>query len=347
MKKEKIIFVVLIFCIMIVTSVFAENVAVYDEDIDIGDKTEGQGAGDINNYRYERNSDGPKTVTLTEYIGVARINYIPQDLDGKFDVTRVADELFAGSTNLYQAGIQDGIRILGKGVFKNCFKMSQAAIGTGITIIPEDTFYGGINLKRVSGGENVTEIKSRAFYNCNSLINMELSNNIKKIGDQAFFNCRYWNIKSLPANVETIGSEAFKDCEYFNTNVLVMPTTVKSIGNSAFENTQINYMKFSNENLPTIGNDVFGGTILLPLGWREKYNNSTKGYEKYNIMEMFFGDANNDNFINSTDAAMVLDIFKNDTSPEDEVEFMKIDMNGDGALDSTDAAMILDIFKNS
>lgn len=345
MKKEKIIFVVLIFCIMLMTSVFAETVDVYNEDL--GDHTGEQAAGDINNYNYEKNNDGSNTVTLTKYIGTATINYIPENLDNKFYVTRLADKLFEGSNRLYQAGIQNGITSLGKAVFKNCSKMSQASIGTGIKVIPEETFYGGLSLRKVNGGKNVVEVKARAFYNCTSLITMELSDNIKKIGDQAFFNCRYWNISSLPTSVEEIGNEAFKDCAYFDKNVLVLPSTLKSIGDRAFENTKINYLKFSNDNLPTIGENVFDGTILLPIGWRDKYNNSTKGYDNYNIVEMLFGDANNDEYINSTDASMVLDMFKNTTSPEDEMEFMKIDMNGDGLLNSTDASIILDIFKNS
>ncbi len=56
------------------------------------------------------------------------------------------------------------------------------------------------------------------------------------------------------------------------------------------------------------------------------------------------GDINKDTFINSTDAALVLDIFKNGGATEQ--DFIMGDMNGDNQLDSTDAATILDIFKN-
>lgn len=57
------------------------------------------------------------------------------------------------------------------------------------------------------------------------------------------------------------------------------------------------------------------------------------------------GDMNNDNFVNSTDAAMVLDCFKNNNATEE--DFARGDMDNNNMLNATDAAMILDIFKNS
>ncbi len=57
------------------------------------------------------------------------------------------------------------------------------------------------------------------------------------------------------------------------------------------------------------------------------------------------GDIDNDGYINSTDAAIVLDFFKN--SGATNKDFQYGDMNGDNLLNSTDAAMILDIFKSS
>ncbi len=57
------------------------------------------------------------------------------------------------------------------------------------------------------------------------------------------------------------------------------------------------------------------------------------------------GDMNVDGFINSTDAALILDKFKNQNITAQ--DFERGDMNNDDLLNSTDAAMILDIFKNS
>ena len=57
------------------------------------------------------------------------------------------------------------------------------------------------------------------------------------------------------------------------------------------------------------------------------------------------GDVNMDKQINATDAAKVLDLFKNNNATTKEI--ILGDMTGDGLLNSTDAALILDLFKNS
>lgn len=56
------------------------------------------------------------------------------------------------------------------------------------------------------------------------------------------------------------------------------------------------------------------------------------------------GDINNDNKINSTDAAIVLDKYKNGGITKTDLQ--RGDVNEDGLLNSYDAVMILDIFKN-
>lgn len=57
------------------------------------------------------------------------------------------------------------------------------------------------------------------------------------------------------------------------------------------------------------------------------------------------GDMNADTYVNSTDAAIVLDIFKSNNATNEDL--LHGDMNEDNLLNSIDAAMILDVFKNS
>ena len=73
-------------------------------------------------------------------------------------------------------------------------------------------------------------------------------------------------------------------------------------------------------------------------------------YEKeytinFSALEYQKGDVNKDTYINATDAAMILDLFKNQNAVQDNYDYG--DMNNDNLLNSTDAAMVLDIFKNS
>lgn len=57
------------------------------------------------------------------------------------------------------------------------------------------------------------------------------------------------------------------------------------------------------------------------------------------------GDVNNDGYINSTDAAFVLDFFKYGNATQ--TEFIRADVNEDNIINSIDAALILDIYKSN
>ena len=55
------------------------------------------------------------------------------------------------------------------------------------------------------------------------------------------------------------------------------------------------------------------------------------------------GDISKDGFVNATDAALVLDLYKNGGATSEDIELA--DLNLDSILNSVDAAMILDIYK--
>ncbi len=57
------------------------------------------------------------------------------------------------------------------------------------------------------------------------------------------------------------------------------------------------------------------------------------------------GDINRDGAINSIDASLIIDKYKNNKVYKDDLN--RADMNGDNALNSTDASMIIDMYKNN
>ena len=57
------------------------------------------------------------------------------------------------------------------------------------------------------------------------------------------------------------------------------------------------------------------------------------------------GDVNQDKAINSIDASMVIDIYKNNT--EDALLRILADVNGDGAINALDSSLIIDIYKKN
>ncbi len=98
----------------------------------------------------------------------------------------------------------------------------------------------------------------------------------------------------------------------------------------------------------TLNNGV--GTTKVKVKFDGTKYGKTEDYVKeytlnFSILDYRKGDVNKDGFIDSTDAAIVLDLFKNGGATEENFKFG--DMNNDNQLNSTDAAMILDIFKSS
>ena len=96
-------------------------------------------------------------------------------------------------------------------------------------------------------------------------------------------------------------------------------------------------------NVP-LGKITFANRIGYTKGLNLSQSGSVNVGEVSNV-EIIKGDMNKDTFVNSTDAAMVLDKYKNGNATAE--DFERGNMNGDTVLNATDAAMILDIYKNS
>lgn len=102
------------------------------------------------------------------------------------------------------------------------------------------------------------------------------------------------------------------------------------------------------ESTVTLNNGVGTGKVKVKFDAKPYGDNGNyvKEYTiNYTIMQYQKGDVNKDGYINALDAAMVLDLYKNNNAVQDNYDYG--DMNNDNQLNSTDAAMILDLFKNS
>lgn len=93
-------------------------------------------------------------------------------------------------------------------------------------------------------------------------------------------------------------------------------------------------------------NEETGEKEILPREPLYRGELSAMIYKFMSYMQDYYlkGDMNSDRYINSTDAAMVLDCFKNNNSVK--TDYYKGDMNLDDQLNATDASIILDMFKN-
>ena len=90
-----------------------------------------------------------------------------------------------------------------------------------------------------------------------------------------------------------------------------------------------------------------GENKILPSDTLSREELAAMSFKFVNYMQDYYlkGDMNTDTFINSTDAAIVLDCYKNSNAIE--TDYYRGDMNVDDQLNATDASIILDMFKNS
>lgn len=122
---------------------------------------------------------------------------------------------------------------------------------------------------------------------------------------------------------------------------LKLPVTLESSSN----NKLLRFKSSSDEIVKVRQNGVITG---VSRGFATIDVTSALGSEKViqvNVVDFIKGDINEDKIVNSTDAAIVLDKYKNDNATTKDYNIA--DMNEDGILNSTDAAMILDIYKAS
>ncbi len=137
----------------------------------------------------------------------------------------------------------------------------------------------------------------------------------------------------------------------YNSRILKNASTIPLIERYWFDNTEeskgIRYKTYVFKALKN-GTLSIGANIKGLVGADSKMENIGDMYVYKTIIVgngIEAGDINQDGFINSTDAALVLDLFKNGGATQ--TDYLRGDVDNNGILDSTDAAMILDIYKNN
>lgn len=192
---------------------------------------------------------------------------------------------------------------------------------------------------------SVLYIEDGAFENCQTISSIIFEGNTKTIGSRAFYNCGSLEKIRFSDKLENIGSYAFYKCAKLEGVDLEIPKSVNYIGNFAFFGTNLRKIIFTKLQAPTIEANTFVGTtgteIRIPL------TNAT-GYTVENhwpldrIDTTLYGDVNNDGKINSTDAAVVLQLYTYSNWTANQLKMG--DMDGNGKLNSSDAAAILELF---
>ena len=181
---------------------------------------------------YHAKADGPVYLgnILVDYKGTMPEDYtlyIPATVKG------IAGGVFWNQRNLKSVIISDGVRLMGREIFRGCSALSEIRLPSDLTKIPDETFSGCIGLSQIDLPANVAEIGEEAFM-YTGLIRFVVPDRVEAIGDSAFEGCKALEEIVLPAGLKSIGKCAFWGCD--SLGQIVLPAGLKSIGRNVFRN---------------------------------------------------------------------------------------------------------------
>ncbi|MCR5653748.1 MAG: leucine-rich repeat domain-containing protein, partial [Ruminococcus sp.] len=217
-------------------------------------------------FSYEPYYDG---VTITSYIGIEKVVYIPSEFNGK-SVIDVDNHAFSGNTTITDVIIPSGVTAIGVRAFYECSNLESIIIPASVTNIGSEAFFGcSANLKIIGAPDS----KAAQYANSNHLAFVEDNSSdvssfddfefsepdeygkitvlkykgdggsvvipstvngkaVEAIADMAFYCAVNITSVTIPKGVTSIGAKAFYGCRALE-NVSI-PTTVGRIGEYAF-----------------------------------------------------------------------------------------------------------------
>lgn len=108
--------------------------------------------------------------------------------------------------------IDEGIRIIADGAFKDRIRLHHIKLPSTLEEIGEESFRGCRNLEEMDVPEKTVKIHTSAFRDCVSMKSLVVRNNCIKIGERAFENCSALEEVQLPSTVSNIGDAPFRGC---------------------------------------------------------------------------------------------------------------------------------------
>ena len=95
--------------------------------------------------------------------------------------------------------------------------------------------------------KGIEKIPEQAFFYCQALTEIVIPGNVKSIDSRAFTGCNALQSVVFEEGVERIESEAFWGCQSESFTRVTIPKSVNFIGRSAFELTNLNEIRFEDE----------------------------------------------------------------------------------------------------
>ena len=194
------------------------------------------------NVTVDRNHPTMVTVDGVTYTkDMTRVLFCDKNKAGVYDmpdsVTSVADNAFAGCTQLTEVKVAPSVTTIVYGMFRNCESLQSVELPRGLV-----------------------SIEPYAFCWATSLTSIDLPAGLTTIGDYAFEVTGLTSI-DLPAGLTTIGNSAFSST---SLTTLVLPDSVRTVGGNAFSYTSLKSVDLG-RGVRSLGSGVFACTNLTSV----------------------------------------------------------------------------------
>lgn len=145
----------------------------------------------------------------------------------------VADDFFAGQSELSIITIPSTVLHFGEKVFDGCSNLSGVFYNAINAECKDNLFGNRTSLEHAVFGKNVEKVPEGLFAGCTQLADVIfVGNNVAEIGASAFLKCSKLAAIIVPDSVTSIGESVFEGCNGLTS--ITIPDSVTSIGNSAF-----------------------------------------------------------------------------------------------------------------
>lgn len=228
-------------------------------------------------------------------------------------ITIIDERAFDGCSSLKKIVIPNTVKSLGAWVFTNCSNIEEIVLPNTLKRIPDYAFQNCYRLAKVELPNTLQEIGSHAFSYCTLLPSIKLGDNITFLGSGVFEYCKTLSNITLPTSLDIVQQSAFEECSklkevHLSNSIreisyaaflkctsltsLTIPESVTTVRRNAFEgcialktitckalNPPSDYYRPDNYEIN------YKGKLIVPVGTKERYQNSTAWKNCSSIVE--------------------------------------------------------------
>ena len=147
-------------------------------------------------------------------------------------IKRWGKRVFSMCVKLKYIYIEEGLPLLGRGMFMYCDSIEDIIIPESIKSLPKATFYGCKSLKYVQLPSKLVNIGEMAFCWCEKLKSIELPGSLIGIRNETFDGCLSLSNVTLSEGITVISSHSFTNC--YELHMVKIPATLQHIDTDAF-----------------------------------------------------------------------------------------------------------------